>query len=84
MIALRGTGKTENIYTVSTFVTSQIAVNAAQSFQYRLVDANGRIHATGNGVQGFNRIDLTGKASGMYILQLYNSLGVQSERIIKQ
>ena len=84
IIALRGTATAEKPYTVSTFVTSQAAVNAAENYRYRLTDANGRTVATGSGVKGFNRIDMGNRPSGLYILQFINNNEIQTERIIKQ
>ncbi len=84
IVALRGIGKTENVYTVSTFVTSQVIVNAYENYQFKLMDANGRILQIGNGTKGINSLDVSNKPAGMYILQLYNNNQIHTERIIKQ
>jgi hypothetical protein len=83
IIALKGTGKAGS-FTVSTFVTSQVTVNASEYYRYRLMDANGRMLAAGYGVQGMNNIDISSRPSGMYVLQLFINNEIQTERIIKQ
>jgi len=57
---------------------------AADAYQYRLMDSNGRLLATGNGFKGSNNINMDRFPGGMYLLQLYNKNEQQSERIIKQ
>ncbi len=59
-------------------------VNAQEKFNYRLLDINGRTIETGNGQMGTSRINLTNRASGMYVLQLLSASAKQSERILKQ
>ncbi len=71
-------------FTVSTLVQQDITVNATEHFQYRLYDANGRAIFQGNGVKGFNKINVGNQAGGMYILQLLTDNKRQTERIIKQ
>ena len=84
IIALRGTEKSEKIFTVSTFVTSQAAINASENYQYSIMDANGRLITTGKGIKGLNRIDMGMNPSGMYIIRLVSNNKIQTERIIKQ
>ena len=82
-VALKSEG-TIKAFNVSTFVQQEITVNASENFNYRILDINGRTIATGNGQMGMNRINLTNRASGMYVLQLLGVSAKQSERIIKQ
>ncbi|MFT3979811.1 MAG: zinc-dependent metalloprotease [Ferruginibacter sp.] len=82
-VALKSEGAVK-AFNVSTFVQQEITVNANENFNYRLLDINGRTIATGNGQMGMNRINLTNRASGMYVLQLLGASAKQSERIIKQ
>ncbi len=84
IVALRGTDKAEKTYTVSTFVTSQITVNAHENYKFILTDANGRTILAGSGLKGLNSIDISNRPSGMYIIQLFNNNERQTERIIKQ
>jgi hypothetical protein len=84
IISLKGTSKTNQLFSVSTFVTSQMAVNASEPYQYRILDLNGRIIATGKGNKGFNSIDMSNQISGIYVVQLFGTSSRFSERIIKQ
>jgi len=84
VVALRAAGNQEKLYSVSTFVHDEIVVNAAENYQYRLSDANGRLVATGNGTKGVNRINVNSIPGGMYIIQLVNNNQKQTDRIIKQ
>ena len=84
VVALKSVGKNNHPFMVSTLVQNDITVNAEENYQYRLLDANGRLIATGNGSRGFNKINLNSLASGLYIIQLYNNTQKQTERIIKQ
>ena len=84
IIALRGTDKTEMLFSVSTFVTSQVSINASENYQYKLMDVNGRTISIGKGNKGFNTIDMNNKLAGIYIIQLFGTTTKYSERIIKQ
>jgi hypothetical protein len=84
IIALRGAGRPEKSFTVSTFVQNEIAVNAFENYKFRLSDANGRMIATGTGNKGYNRINVNNQPGGLYILHLFNENEKQTERIIKQ
>ncbi|MFZ4059511.1 MAG: T9SS type A sorting domain-containing protein, partial [Ferruginibacter sp.] len=83
-VVLRASSKADQLFTVSTFVTNQITVNAATNFQYQLTDIKGNVISRGNGMQGFNQIDLRNATSGMYVIQLIGNNQQQVERIIKQ
>ncbi len=84
IVALKASGKTDKIFTVSTLVQQEITIQANDNFQYLLSDANGRMIATGKGTAGMNRIHVGNKPGGLYILQLFNNNERQTERIIKQ
>lgn len=84
VVALKSTEGAGKSFNVSTFVTQQITVNAAENFQYQLSDINGRAIVTGKGTMGMNTIYLSNQPSGLYVLQLVGSGARQSERIIKQ
>lgn len=83
-VLLRGVNKATKLFDVSTFIHSQITVNASDKYQYQLSDVNGNMMAKGNGTAGFNTLDVNRYPSGMYILQLVNNNETQTERIIKQ
>lgn len=84
IITLRSTVATEKLFIVSTLIQNDITVNAAENFNYRLMDANGRLIAQGIGLKGTNRINISKQSGGMYVLQLMNNNEKQIERIIKQ
>ncbi len=84
IIVLKATANADNQYYVSTLVKDEIMVNASQNYNFRLTDANGRIISSGNGLKGINKIDISNKAAGMYIIQLISNNQIKSERIIKQ
>ncbi len=74
----------DNIFKVSTLIESEITVHAPVPYQYQLSDINGRIIRNGNGVKGFNNINVSSQPRGIYIMQLFSNNQKQSERIIKQ
>jgi hypothetical protein len=85
IISLRVSWRAINMFTVSTFVNNKISVTADENYQYRLLDANGRLIATGKGTKGFNTINIDNRSAGLYIIQLSSSTNQrQTERIIKQ
>ncbi len=84
VIALKSTEINSNAFEISTFVTSQITVNATENFQYRLMDMNGRYIASGTGTIGMNRINIMNQSAGMYVIQIISNSTKKSERIIKQ
>jgi hypothetical protein len=83
-IALKGTGNTDKLFNVSTLVQNEIIINAAENYQYRISDMNGRIINTGTGLRGINSVNISNQSKGMYIIQLFNNGQQQTERIIKQ
>ena len=83
-IVLKANHKTGQSFNVSTFVRSQITVNATDNYQYYLSDVNGNTIARGNGKRGFNQVNINNQPAGMYILQLVSNNEKQTERIIKQ
>ncbi len=83
-VSLKKVNKPGNSFAVSTFVTSALTIKAFENFQYRLIDLNGNSIKKGSGAAGFNKIDLSGKTPGIYILQLAGNNGRQTEKVIKQ
>jgi len=84
VIALRSFETEVKAFTISTFVTQQLSVQAAENFQYKLMDMNGRTLAVGKGNKGYNLIDMNNRVAGMYVIQLFGLTQKQSERFIKQ
>ncbi len=80
---LKSTG-IKKLFSISTFVRENIAVNAAEKYQYKLMDVNGKMIAIGNGAKGMNTINLYNQPAGMYVLQVISDNNKQTERIIKQ
>ena len=81
---LKSNNKAQSLFSVSTLIQNEISVNAHDSYDYLITDANGRMIKRGKGMGGNNRIDMTSNASGMYIIQLLSRTSKQTERIIKQ
>jgi hypothetical protein len=71
-------------FKVNTLVQNQITVNASENYQYKLLDINGRVIATGNGIKGMNNINMYNASRGMYVIQFYGATTKSVERIIKQ
>lgn len=82
-ISLKAAG-TDNIFKVSALIQNQITVNAAVPYQFQLSDINGRVISRGNGISGFNNINISNQPKGIYIIQLLGKNRHQTERILKQ
>ena len=83
-IALKGTGNAEKLFHVSSLVQNEVLINASANYQYQLLDMNGRMIGKGAGLKGINRVNVSGYASGMYMIRLFSNNQQQTERIIKQ
>lgn len=83
IIALRATEKLPS-FQVSTLVQNDLLVNAPETYQYILFDGNGRLIMKGNGTKGLNHINLQGKPSGIYVLQINSNNLTQTEKILRQ
>ncbi len=83
-ISLKSAGENDNKFKVSSFINSEITVNAAVPYLYQLLDINGRVIAAGNGATGINNVNINNQPKGMYIIQLISNNKRQTERIIKQ
>ncbi len=84
IVSLKAVNKADRTFNVSTFVNTEIAVNAADNYQYSLSDINGKLILNGNGKKGINKIDIQNKPSGIYVIQIVNNNDKITERIIKQ
>jgi hypothetical protein len=83
-LLLRGIEKTSSAFTVSTFTQNDISIQAAANYQYLLSDVTGNNILKGYGSIGFNKINISNKPSGTYVLQLVAQNKAQSVRIFKQ
>ena len=87
IIALKTSGIAETSFNVSTLVKNEITVNAGINYRYVLNDLNGKTIATGNGIKGLNKINISNQSNGMYFIQLFgidpNSGRVTSEETQK-
>jgi hypothetical protein len=61
-----------------------VVSNAGVNAPYEVVGMNGKRIASGTLVGGRNEIDLTGAASGVYLLRATMVDGMQAQRIVKQ
>jgi hypothetical protein len=84
IVLLKKVNGPANRFTISSFVTAELTVNAFENFQYSLVDINGNSIKKGSGRAGANKIDMSGETSGIYILQMAGNSGKQTEKVIKQ
>ena len=83
VIMLKGINTKKN-FIVSTFVTNEIKINAADTYDFSLFDINGKMVMKGNRNAGFNSETTYSLANGMYVMQIL-SHGIRTiERIIKQ
>jgi len=71
-------------FKVNTLVQNQITVNASENYQYKILDLNGRVIATGSGIKGMNNINIYNASKGMYVIQFYGVTTKSVERILKQ
>ena len=83
-IALKAEGADQKLFRVSTLVNNEIIINADLNYQYRINDMNGVTISIGKGLKGTSRINTLNLSKGMYIIQLFNDVQNQTERIIKQ
>jgi hypothetical protein len=83
-IALKAEGSDQRLFRVSTLVNNEITINADLNYQYRITDMNGATISIGTGLKGTNRVNASNLSRGMYIIQFFNNIQNQTERIIRQ
>ncbi len=83
-IVLRGISNTGKYFSVYTLVQNELSITAAGNYQFLLSDINGRTVASGTGVKGISKVNISNLPGGMYIIQLFSDNEKQTERIIKQ
>jgi hypothetical protein len=70
-------------FSISNIITSEITVNASQSFQYQLADMSGRIIKTGKADAGISNININNSPNGIYIMQIICNSQKTTQRIVK-
>ena len=83
-IALKAEGDNQRLFRVSTLVNNEIIINADLNYQYTISDMNGATISIGKGLKGTNRVNVSNLSRGMYIIQFFNNIQQQTERIIRQ
>ena len=63
---------------------NELIITAAGNYQFLLSDIKGRTVASGTGVKGISKVNVSNLPGGMYIIQLFRDNEKQTERIIKQ
>ncbi len=84
VILLKGITNPGKAFAVSTFIHDEITVNSSANYHYIISDANGNTIARGNGLAGYNSVNMNRMPGGMYIMQITSNNQKQTERIIKQ
>jgi hypothetical protein len=79
-LKLNGPGK---LFKVSTIVYSQVTVDAAEDYDYKLADMSGRIIQGGKGKAGINTINISNNPNGVYLVQIISNNQRLTERILK-
>ncbi len=64
-------------------VYSQVTVEAAEDYEYKLADMSGRIMQTGKGKAGTNNINISNSPNGIYLMQIISTNQRLTERIVK-
>jgi hypothetical protein len=85
VISLREVARGEKYILTSNIVRgNNISLNSTGSFNWRLIDMNGRNVSAGKMNTGFNQINAGNLTSGMYLLQVIDGTSVSTEKIVKQ
>lgn len=85
VISLREVARGEKYILTSNIVRgNNISLNSTGSFNWRLIDMNGRSVSAGKMNTGFNQINAGNLTSGMYLLQVIDGTSVSTEKIVKQ
>lgn len=83
IITLKPVETTNQLFTISSLVNSEITVNAAEGFNYQLADMSGRIIRSGRGTPGLSNININNSPSGIYIMQIISNNQRTTQRIVK-
>ncbi len=82
VIALKSNAANK-LFKVSTMVYSQVTVEAAEDYEYKLADMSGRIVQKGRGKAGTNNINISNTPNGIYLMQIISTNQRLTERIVK-
>ncbi len=77
-------GSNYNLLTNMVFAGNPITVTSKGTYNWKLIDMNGRRLGAGTINTGVNRIDATKFNSGIYLLQVINGVETSTEKIIIQ
>ena len=83
VISLKLNSIAEKLFKVSTMVHSEITVNAAENYNYKIADMSGRILQGGKGKAGTNTININNSPNGIYLIQIISNTQRLTERIVK-
>ena len=83
VISLKSNSNSGKIFTVSTIIHSEVTINAAENYEYKLTDMGGRIIQGGTGKSGINTININNNPNGIYLIQLISNNQRTTERIVK-
>jgi hypothetical protein len=83
VISLKSNSSTKKIFRVSTIAHSEVTIDAAENYEYKLADMNGRILQRGKGNSGRNTINISNDPKGVYLIQLINKNQNITERIVR-
>jgi len=84
VIALRSSVVSGDAFNFATLVQSDLQLVANQNFEFRLFDMNGRLVQSGKGLHGVNHINLSGLASGVFVINIRGQKSQLTKRIVKQ
>jgi len=82
VIALKS-NTANKLFKVSTMVYSQVTLEAAEDYEYKLADMSGRIMQSGKGKAGINNINISNSPNGIYLMQIISTNQRLTERIVK-
>jgi hypothetical protein len=85
IITLKQPGNNNNrVQVMNNMVTSNVAVNADAAYDYRLLDATGRLVQRGRLVAGANRINVPTTPNGLLVLHVQGGAESYSFKLMKQ
>ncbi|MFN8264945.1 MAG: zinc-dependent metalloprotease [Chitinophagaceae bacterium] len=84
IISLKEASTNARFNVMSNLISNTLVVNSNGTYNWRLVDMNGRMLQTGKMSNGINRIDATRLSSGMYLLQIIDGTEIATQKLVKQ
>jgi hypothetical protein len=83
IISLKSNSNSPKIFTVPTMVHSEVTINAAENYEYKIADMSGRVILGGTGKSGTNTININNSPNGIYLIRLISNHQRITERIVK-